>query len=236
MNPKLKELIDGVKAKRPRTVLDHILKHGKITTFELKDLYGYSHPPRAARDVREQGIPLKTSSETGPDGRPMAVYSIDEVAALGGGKHGRQAFPKTLKDALIQRDGEVCGLCGGRFPGRALQIDHKIPYEIGGDGEKLDPADFMLACGSCNRSKSWSCENCPNWITKVIATCSTCMWASPNSYAHVGTEPKRRLDLTWEGSEVQDFDKLAQQARSEPDTDIRALVKRIVKRSINNRV
>jgi len=46
-----------VTAKRPRTVIDHILKYGYITTQELKDQYGYNHPPRAARDVREQGIP-----------------------------------------------------------------------------------------------------------------------------------------------------------------------------------
>jgi hypothetical protein len=164
----------------------------------------------------------------------MAVYTIDEVAVLGGGKSGRQAFPKALKTALIKRDGEVCGLCGGKFPGRALQIDHKIPYEIGGDGEELDPADFMLVCGSCNRSKSWSCEHCPNWTTKNIVTCLTCMWSSPQTYTHVGTEQKRRLDLTWEGSEVQDFDKLAEQARSESHADVRVLVKRIVGKAVNN--
>lgn len=35
--------------KRPKAVIDHILKHGLITTDELKPLYGYNHPPRAAR-------------------------------------------------------------------------------------------------------------------------------------------------------------------------------------------
>ncbi len=59
--PKLpKEFIDlchSVTAKRPKTVVDHILEHGSITTEELKEKYGYNHPPRAARDVREHGIP-----------------------------------------------------------------------------------------------------------------------------------------------------------------------------------
>jgi hypothetical protein len=50
----------AITAKRPKTVIDHILKYGFITTEELKDKYGYNHPPRAARDVREQGIPLET--------------------------------------------------------------------------------------------------------------------------------------------------------------------------------
>ena len=232
VNPKLQALIAGVTAKRARTVLDHILKHGKITTNELKEQYGYSHPPRAARDVREHGIPLKTTSETGPDGRPMAVYRIDEEAALDGGKHGRQAFPKALKDALVGRDGEQCALCGGHFPARALQIDHRIPYEVGGDADTLDQKDFVLVCGSCNRAKSWSCEHCQNWAAKIVTTCGSCMWASPAAYSHVATEPKRRLDVTWEGEEVQDFDRLQKQAGK--NGDVRTLVKLIVRRSLLN--
>lgn len=46
----------AVTKKRPRTVINHILKNGFVTTQELRDVYGYNHPPRAARDVREEGI------------------------------------------------------------------------------------------------------------------------------------------------------------------------------------
>jgi hypothetical protein len=53
------ELCASVTGKRPKTVIDHILKHGHITTEELKNKYGYDHPPRAARDVRELGIPRR---------------------------------------------------------------------------------------------------------------------------------------------------------------------------------
>lgn len=49
------ELCKSVTAKRPKTVITHILKHGFITTQELKDKYGYNHPPRAVRDVKEHG-------------------------------------------------------------------------------------------------------------------------------------------------------------------------------------
>ena len=42
------ELLESVTAKRPRTVIQHILKNGYITSEELKDVYGYNHPPRAA--------------------------------------------------------------------------------------------------------------------------------------------------------------------------------------------
>ncbi len=44
--------------KRPKTVIDHILKHGFITTEQLKDDYGYNHPPRAVSDVKEHGIEI----------------------------------------------------------------------------------------------------------------------------------------------------------------------------------
>ena len=33
---------NAVTAKRPRTVIDHILEHGYITTEELKEVYGLS--------------------------------------------------------------------------------------------------------------------------------------------------------------------------------------------------
>ena len=55
----LKEQISKVTALRPKTVLDYLVKHGSITTDDIKAL-GYEHPPRAIRDVREQGIPLIT--------------------------------------------------------------------------------------------------------------------------------------------------------------------------------
>lgn len=41
--------LKAVKGKRPRTVIEHILKHGQISTEELKSVYGYNHPPRAVR-------------------------------------------------------------------------------------------------------------------------------------------------------------------------------------------
>ena len=56
--PDFVKLCQTVTAKRPKTVINHILKHGFITTQELKDKYGCNHPPRAVRDVKEHGIPI----------------------------------------------------------------------------------------------------------------------------------------------------------------------------------
>ena len=52
LSPEFVKLCKAVTAKRPKTVIDHILKRGFITTQELKDTYGYNHPPRAAIDGR----------------------------------------------------------------------------------------------------------------------------------------------------------------------------------------
>ena len=73
---KFLDLLESVTAKRPKTVIQHILQHGYVTSEELKNTYGYNHPPRAVRDVREYGIPLVTYRVTGSDGRKIAAYKF----------------------------------------------------------------------------------------------------------------------------------------------------------------
>jgi hypothetical protein len=160
------KLLKSVTAKRPKTVIDHILKHGQITTEELKDKYGYNHPPRAVRDVREHGIPIITFRVTGSDGRSIGAYKFGDPMDVRSTKlSGRTTFKKELKDRLIELNGKKCNITLKKLTKRELQIDHRIPFEIGGDLEKLstDPDDYMLLSASANRAKSWSCENCPNW-------------------------------------------------------------------------
>lgn len=105
------DLLESVTAKRPRTVIQHILQHGYITSQELKDLYGYNHPPRAVRDVREYGIPLVTYRVTGIDGRKIAAYKFgnpeDAKNALSKAA-GRTVLSKALKQALIEKYGAKC--------------------------------------------------------------------------------------------------------------------------------
>ena len=122
-------------------------------------------------------------------------------------------------------------MCGELYESRYLQIDHRVPYEIAGDthrGNKLSTDDFQLLCGSCNRSKSWSCEHCTNWLEEQdSALCNTCYWASPGLFEHVALRPERRLDLTWSGDEVEDFEALCRNAEGANQT-LRAFVKRIL--------
>lgn len=53
-----KEVLGKLKAvtdKGPRTVIQHILKHGYVSTDELREKLGYKHAARGARDVGEEG-------------------------------------------------------------------------------------------------------------------------------------------------------------------------------------
>ncbi len=208
------KLLKSVNAKRPKTVIDHILEHGQITTEELKDTYGYNHPPRAIRDVREQGIPFFFFCVTGSDGRKIAAYKFGDPSEVRATQlSGRTAFSSNLKDALIKKYGVRCNIYLEPFPVRELQIDHRVPFEIAGDSEKLsdDVNEYMLLSASANRAKSWSCENCPNWKSKKLESCKSCYWAYPESYSHIAMRDIRRLDLLWAEEEIVEYETLIEE-------------------------
>lgn len=227
--------LKAVTAKRPRTVIDHILKHGHITTEDLKEKYGYNHPPRAAKDVRDEGIPLETFSVKGSDGRTIAAYRFGDPSAVRRGfLGGRRAFSKAFKAALVEANGSRCHICFQEYEERYLQIDHSVPYEVVGDAnfDENDLDSYMLLCGSCNRAKSWSCEHCNNWIGKKSPkVCAVCYWASPEVYEHVAMQDSRRLDLVWSGKETHTYDALKSKADAsrEPMPDY---VKRVLQQTI----
>ena len=212
--PEFLKLCKAVKAKRPRTVITHILKHGFITTQELKDKYGYNHPPRAVRDVKEHGIPIEMFRVEGSDGRKIAAYRFgDPSKARFGQQVGRTVLGKELKEKLIELHGPRCAIYMSPFPESELQIDHRVPFEVLGDvrGAEMSVDDYMLLCGSANRAKSWSCEHCVNWLElKKPEICRNCYWAYPENHAHVAMRQIRRADIMWTESEVEIYEKLKQ--------------------------
>ncbi len=214
-----KGALAAVTGKRARIVVEHILKYGSITTDDLKEKYGYDHPPRAIKDVSDQGIPLVRAFVRKADGKRMAEYRFGDLDNITAGRVGGRAnFPKAFKETLAETYGCRCALCNAPFEARYLQIDHRIPYLVAGEGiaATLDVKAYMLVCGSCNRAKSWSCEHCPNGLdTKNPKVCAACYWASPLKYTHVATQEMRRLDLTWTGSEVPDYDAAKAKAGAE---------------------
>lgn len=222
-------LLRSVEARRPRIVIDHILQHGQITTEELRDIYGYNHPPRAIRDVREHGIPVETFRVTGSDGRRIAAYRFGDPSNVRSAQlSGRTVFSARLKSDLIERYGARCNIYLEQFPERELQIDHRIPFEIAGEGDlSEDLNDYMLLCPSANRAKSWSCENCENWLSKEVFTCRSCYWAYPEEYSHVAMRDIRRLDIMWTGEESSDYDRLREEA-TDAEADIPQYVKSVL--------
>ncbi|MBX3416238.1 MAG: HNH endonuclease [Pirellulaceae bacterium] len=217
-------------------MIDHILEHGFVTTEELRTKYGYDHPPRAARDVRDLGIPLDTFKVTAANGRKIAAYRFGDPSKVKAGRDGgRTVWPKELKDSLAKANGEKCAVCNTRYELRYLQIDHRIPYEIGGDQlERVDSNDFMLVCSSCNRAKSWSCEHCTNWLeTHDANVCRNCYWASTNDYLHVALRLIRRMDITWTESEVAEYERLKEMS-TDANTNLPEFVKSVLREVVDN--
>ena len=228
-------LLKRVTSKRPRTVIEHILQHGQITTEELKDLYGYNHPPRAIRDVREHGIPITTFRVKGADGRNIAAYKFGNPAQVRATQlSGRTAFSSGLKTLLLDKHGSKCNIYHETFSERELQIDHRVPFEIAGDNKNLtdDIDEYMLLCASANRAKSWSCENCENWALKEVDNCRSCYWAYPEDYTHIALKEIRRVDVLWVGDKIAEYHQLKKRA-DEDDKEIPEYVKDVLRKHFN---
>ncbi len=203
--------LNSVTAKRPKTVIQHILEHGFVTTEELEQLYGYKHAPRTARDVRELGIPLEMYRVKSSDGRSIGAYRFGNPALAENAVSktaGRTALSKALKKALIEKFGSKCFIYLQPMDEKILQVDHRIPYEIGGEQNETDLDCFMLLSPSANRAKSWTCEHCPNWENKNAEFCMKCFWAHPENYSHIAGKEQRQLIITFTGDEIEDYNKL----------------------------
>lgn len=209
-----KEVLDKLNAitdKRPATVIQHILKHGQITTEELEKKYGYKHAPRAARDARERGINLITFNVKSSEGKSIGAYKFgNPVFAdnLLSKVAGRTALSDALKKALVDKYGSVCFIYQQPMEERLLQVDHRVPYEIGGEQDESNIDCYMLLSPSANRAKSWTCEHCPNWSVKDIEVCKSCFWAHPENYTHIAGKNERRIVITFTDNEIDDYEQL----------------------------
>jgi hypothetical protein len=228
--------VSTIKNKRALVLINHIMKNGFMTTEELEKA-GYKHPPRAARDVREIGVPLETFNvKSSEQGKSIAAYRFGDLATLNLSRiKGRTIVPKAFKKELFVTSKGKCSVCNGEFEERYFQVDHRVPYQVAGDEDGTrNIEDFMLLCGSCNRAKSWSCEHCPNWKGKDSdpSLCKTCYWGNPQEYTHIALKEARRLDLHWSGIEVKDYDSVRLDAKKN-NIDLPELVKKIVSSGVN---
>ena len=216
IDPRVREVAEQMiaegKNKRAVAVLKALLDKGTISTDELQAL-GYNHPPRAIGDVRDAGIPIVTGRTISKKtGRSMAVYSFGDPSQIQEGRiGGRSSLPKAFKAALIQRYGTADRITGATLDPRLLQIDHRVPYRIAADAglSAHDVESYMLLDASSQRSKSWSCERCPNMTSaRDPAVCKTCFWAYPENYQHIATQQIRRTHIVWQDHDVNVHDRL----------------------------
>lgn len=209
IDPNVRKLAKKVKSKRAKAVIDFILQHGVVTTEDLEKL-GYVHPPRAVRDVRENGIPIDTIRVKGVNGKSIAAYTFGDPTKIQAFKlGGRSVFSKEFKAELMKKQDGRCAICNEQYDEKFLQIDHRIPYEFSGDNGKLDTADFMLLCAECNRKKDRATETgCKNTCFKSgdLKIIKSCFWASPENYTHICMEPIRRAEIVWKGTETKDYE------------------------------
>lgn len=234
LDPELAEYIElvlNVCSSRAAYVINHILEHGSISSEDIRN-EGYVHGARAVGDVRDNGIPLVTKSTKSTDNRTIAEYFLGSAKDIKRHKFGgRIAFPASLKQQLIDRDGLICQVSKQELPESELQIDHRIPYYLSGDikGER-DPADFMLLSRSMQRAKSWDCEHCPNLFHHFqIDNCRSCYWAYPDAYTHAAMKEVRRLSITWQGDEVASFDtmkEVCQQQMVTPQSFVKGMIRK----------
>ena len=232
VDPRILAICGRITAKRAKTVIDHILQHGFVTTEDLRTKHGYHHPPRAVRDVREKGVPIETFWITSEQtGRKIGAYRFGDPAKIRHGRiGGRKIFSKEFKEQLLNHYDARDAITGERMAARYLQIDHRVPYEVAGDqyAQQSTPVDeYMLLDASSQRAKSWSCENCSNWKeTRSEAVCRSCFWAFPESYTHIAGEQVRRVVVEWRGTAIEGFERLEAHAQREGVT-VAALLKRL---------
>ncbi len=216
IDPKIKKIIAMVKGKRALAVISYIEKYGMVTTEDLEKM-GYIHPPRAVRDVRENGIPIRMTRVKRKDGKSIAAYTFGDPAEIQDFKlGGRKVFSKEFKKNLFNRQEGRCAICSEKYDPIFLQIDHRIPYDFMGDSKsEFNLNDFMLLCATCNRKKDKATEICAKtcFKTKNLKIIRSCFWASPENYTHICMEPIRRAEIVWKGSEVKSFDRLAKKAK-----------------------
>lgn len=212
LSEEFRDKLKSVTNKRARYVIDTILDKGFCSTQDLKDA-GYEHAPRAARDVRELGIPLETYRIKDREGKSIAAYRFgdwDEYKRqnLLSKTSGRTQLSNTLKQSLIDSYGSICFLYKESYPEQQLQVDHRIPYEILGEQDETNISNFMLLSPSGNRTKSWACEHCKNWIGKDANMCKECYYAQPEDYSHIAGEEERRLDIIFKSKDMHIYEQL----------------------------
>lgn len=207
---KAREFIAKNPGARASKVLEAALDHGGITTEEILAL-GYKHAPRARQDCVDFGFPMETVFVRDSDGKRIAKYTLLTESEIRAILNGRAIIPKAFKNKLVKEYGSFDRITGLEVDARALQVDHRIPFQVSGDDGLWaeDLKAFMLLTGSSQRKKSFSCERCPNFLKlRDASICRTCYWAFPEEYDHIAMRKVRQVELVWQDADADAFDRI----------------------------
>lgn len=99
-------------------------------------------------EVKVRGEKWKTVFEYGPGAESASRNAIVRACRDVTDSRPRGGPSKTtVARMLLERDGGLCGICGGRVARRDASADHIIPRKYGGPNH---PANLRLAHASCN--------------------------------------------------------------------------------------
>lgn len=82
------------------------------------------------------------------DGEPPAIFCARCEPYVG--DHRKQSISWGLRNAVIERDGHICGICSGPVRWTDVHIDHIKPELYGGE-TTMD--NLQVTHSSCNKSK-----------------------------------------------------------------------------------
>lgn len=133
---------------------------------------GQTDTPRRIRELdKEFGFDIERNGKSGDE----SAYRLKSRRSRLERPRRRPYFTPIQKEGLKKRDPPLCKICGRFSPDDygMLQIDHRIPFDKGGE-TTLDNAQFL--CTTCNVYKRRRCELC------TVPECSDCAYAYPEKY------------------------------------------------------
>ena len=205
---------------RGAKLLAALIEKGEMTTKELEES-GYGHPPRVRMDLQDIGIEIGTHYDTPnpQSGNRMGTYYLISPTP-GEITKKRRPPPKSFKKKLVTKHKNLCAITQYVFPENELQMDHRIPFLVGGDPDSYKLDDWMPLSGSAQMLKKKACDDCENSSAKDVKICGTCYWAFPESYTHVATIPQIVATMVFRGDdEVKLFEKISDIAKNNNRSD-----------------
>lgn len=88
------------------------------------------------------------------------------------GRKKSRYIPKHVRDAVRERDGDRCRICG-RYS-EYMEFDHITPYSTGAPPTVDNIQQLCRKCNLAKRNKTDSCPNCGKWRPHDAVFCHSC--------------------------------------------------------------